>query len=463
MTILLRLRRICDIAVATLIALSIGSMGIIRAEEESAPTRPPAVSDAPAAPDQKADERKDDEAYFELLKVFADTLDQVERNYVQPISRRELMEAAIDGVLSKLDPYSNYIAPKDLDNFRTSVENEFGGIGIRIDMVDGWLTVVTPLIDTPAYKAGVLSGDRILQIDGRSTEGIKIDDAIQIMRGPIGSELKLTVRHRHDGSRKTVTLKRELIHVETVLGHVRNPDNSWDFMLDKTQKIGYIRLTAFSRQTDHDLERALQQLRGLGMQGLVLDLRFNPGGLLSSAVAVADLFLEEGRIVSTSGRNVAEQTWSAKKPGTYVGFDIAVLVNQYSASASEIVAASLQDHKRAVVIGQRTWGKGSVQNIIELDGGRSALKLTTASYVRPSGKNIHRFESSKESDEWGVRPNDNYVVELTPVEIRELIEYQRVQNILNAKEDSASPAPPAIDRQLKRALEHLTQQVAANK
>ncbi len=399
----------------------------------------------------------DDEEYFELLKLFADTLDQVERNYVEKVSRRELMEAAIEGVLAKLDQYSDYIAPEKLDNFRTGVESEFGGIGIRVGLVDGKLTVITPLVDTPAYRAGVLTGDQIVKIADESTEGMSLEQAITRMKGRIGSEIDLTVRHEGTGEEQTLKVQRELVRMETVFGDRRLPDDRWNFMFDAEHKIGYVRISSFSRHTHEDLQLALQRLVAQDMKGLILDLRFNPGGLLSAAIDVADLFLPDGVIVSTSGRNVPERVWSATSPGTYGDFPIAILVNRYSASASEIVAAALQDHQRAIVIGERTWGKGSVQNIIELEGGRSALKLTTAGYHRPSGKNIHRFEEATEDDDWGVKPDEGFEVKLSAGETRRLLTYQRDRDILlspAAKQQAAAPER-VIDPQQQLALDSL--------
>ncbi len=350
------------------------------------------TAETPAAPTGQPPSAASDEEFYELLKLFADTLDQVERNYVQPVSRRELMEAAIQGVLGKLDPYSNYIPPEELEQFRTGVENEFGGIGIRVGLIDDKLVVITPLVDTPAYRAGIEAGDQIIKIGDVSTQSMPLEEAIRRMKGKVDTPLQLTVRHTHDGREQTVSINRENVRVETVLGYRRNASDGWNYFCDPEQHIGYVRITSFSRQTHEDLGKVLQQLTREGLRGLILDLRFNPGGLLSSAIEVADLFLTDGTIVSTEGRNIASKTWTAKADGTYEGFDMVVLVNRYSASASEIVAASLQDHKRAVVIGERTWGKGSVQNIIELENGRSALKLTTAGYHRPSGQNIQRPE-----------------------------------------------------------------------
>jgi carboxyl-terminal processing protease len=427
------------------------------AQSAATETAPDAEVAKEASPDEapaEIDSEKDEE-YFELLKLFADTLDQVERNYVKEVSRRELMEAAIEGVLAKLDQYSDYIGPEQLDTFRRGVENEFGGIGIRVGHIDGKLTIVTPLFDTPAYRAGLLTGDQILKIGDEDASKMSLEDAIERMKGKIGSPIMLTVRHE-GGEEQQVTMQREMVRMETVFGHQRRPDDRWEFMLDDEHKIGYIRISTFSRHTSDDLKKALDHLVAAKMRGLILDLRFDPGGLLSTAVEVADHFLAEGTIVSTAGRNTVERTWSATGPGTYTGFEMVVLVNGYSASASEIVAASLQDHGRAVVIGERTWGKGSVQNIIELEGGRSALKLTTAGYRRPSGKNIHRFEGATDDDDWGVRPNEGLEVELAPGETRQLLTYHRDRDIISTPQQrEKNPTQPYVDRQLQTAIDYL--------
>jgi carboxyl-terminal processing protease len=374
-----------------------------------------------------------DDDYYEFYRTLADTIDQVERNYVKPVDRRELMEAAIRGVLQKLDPYSGYIDRDEMQGFRTSVESQFGGIGIQITTDNGQIKVSSPLVGTPAYKAGVQAGDRIIRIEGESTRDLTIDQAVKKLKGEVGTSVTFTVEHALTGQTQTFTLKREQIHVDTVLGDHRKSDDSWDFLIDSDNKIGYIRVTAFSRDTAGELRKALESLDARKLRGLVLDLRFNPGGLLTSAIEVADLFIADGRIVSTKGRNTDERVWDAVKPGTFEGFPMVVLVNRYSASASEIVAACLQDHDRAVVIGERTWGKGSVQNVIELESGKSALKLTTASYARPNGHNIHRFPDAKETDEWGVKPNDGLEVRLSPDEMGRLLEHRRRLDIIEAK------------------------------
>lgn len=375
---------------------------------------------------------QDDSEYYELMSVLVDTLDQVERNYVKPLERRELLEAAIRGVLTKLDPYSSYISPEDIGRFKTSVESKFGGIGIQITMDRGQLKVLSPLVGTPAYEAGLLAGDKIVEIEGESTEGIDLSGAVDRLKGEPDSKVTLTVVHGNSIEPLEVTITRKIIRVPTVMGDKRKEDDSWNYMIDGERKIGYIRLTAFSRETPAELRRALDELEDAGLKALVLDLRFNPGGLLTAAIEISDMFISSGRIVSTSGRNSSERVWDAHKEGTYEGFPMAILVNHYSASASEIVSACLQDHDRAVIVGERTWGKGSVQNVIELEGGKSALKLTTASYQRPSGKNIHRFPDASDEDEWGVMPNEDQLIELTGIELAQLVEYRRQRDIVAA-------------------------------
>jgi carboxyl-terminal processing protease len=343
-------------------------------------------------------------------------------------------------VLSKLDPYSNYISPDEIGGFRTSVESQFGGIGIQITPDDGQVKVSTPLVGTPAYKAGVMAGDRIISVEGQSTRGLSLDDVVRRLKGEVGTPVTFTVRHASTGKEETFTIKRETIHVDTVLGDARQGDDSWSFMLDPDQHIGYIRVSAFSRDTAADLKQALEKLKQQNARGLVLDLRFNPGGLLTSAVDVCNLFISDGRIVSTKGRNTAERVWDATPSTKFEGFPMVVLVNEYSASASEIVSACLQDHHRAVIVGERTWGKGSVQNVIELEDGKSALKLTTATYTRPNGHNIHRFPDAKETDEWGVKPDDGMEVKLTDSEMAGLVTDRHRRDVVAGKAHEEKPA-----------------------
>lgn len=430
-------------------------------------------SSAASASASKPDARQESQEDYELFHILVDTLDQVERNYVKNISRRELLEAAIEGVLDKLDPYSSYINREEMGRFKTNVESQFGGIGIQIGVQAGQLKVISPLTGTPAYRAGILAGDVILEIDGKPAANLSLEDAVKRLKGDAGTSISLSILHPGTTEKKVMSLTREMIHVETILGDYRKPDDTWDFYLNRDKRIGYVRLTAFSNDTPRDLKRVIEQLRAEGLKGLILDLRFNPGGLLTSAVEVSDMFISSGRIVSTQGRNTAERTWDAKKEGTFEGFPMVVLVNGYSASASEIVSACLQDHKRAIIVGERTWGKGSVQNVIELEDGKSALKLTTASYRRPNGHNIHRFPDSKDTDEWGVMPNDGYEVKLSLDEITELLRIRRERDILQPKsavESTSSsenkPSQSAVaqpDRQLQKALDYLSQALAQAK
>jgi carboxyl-terminal processing protease len=421
----------------------------------------------------------------EMYGLFVDAVEQVESNYVRSVSRKELLESALKGMLQHLDPHSSYINNTEWKQFRGNhIEGKFGGIGIQIqiDPDTRRLIVAAPMVGTPAYNAGVLPGDEILQIDDQSTEDLDLDKVVELLQGRPGTKVKLLIRHEQAEKPETITLSRAIIDVPSVLGDSRKADDSWDFMLDKENKIGYIRITSFVQNTYEELKKAVEELKEQGMKALILDLRSNPGGLLSVAVDVSDLFVEEGRIVSTKGRNSPEKVFEAHKEGTYSGFPMAILINHGSASASEIVSACLQDHDRAVIVGERSFGKGSVQNIIELDDGASVLKLTVATYWRPSGKNIHRFKNATEKDEWGVKPNDGMEVKFT---IDDFIAWakdrkdrdrqvhglkpkgaagdakdeKKPEQKAEKKDDKKSEPKPFVDRQLNKALEVVKQKL----
>jgi carboxyl-terminal processing protease len=351
---------------------------------------------------------------LELYGLFVDAVEKVETNYVRPVTRRELLESALEGMLQNLDPHSAYINTGEWRQFRRQIEGKFGGIGIQVgvDLESGRLRVIAPMVGTPAYEAGVLAGDLIVEIDGQPAEGMSPDKAAEVLMGRPGTDVKLSVLHEGSEDPEAISITRAFIEVPTVLGDRRKPNDDFDFMLDKDKKIGYVRIATFSQNTAEELKKALSQLKDEGAKGLIVDLRDDPGGLLSSAVEIADLFLEKGEIVSTKGRNTDPRTYPAHRDGLYEDLPMAVLINQNSASASEILSAALQDHKRAVIVGQRSYGKGSVQNIIDLDGGNSVLKLTVASYYRPSGENIDRYKKAKNSDKWGVSPDPGAEVKL---------------------------------------------------
>ncbi len=414
-------------------------------------------ADEPETVPETSDAAEVSEDDYALMQIFVDTFQEVDRNYVKDIDRRKLIEAAVRGMLSELDPYSNYIGPDDLNRFNEDVEQEFGGIGIQVqyDTDADNLVVVTPLPGSPAHAAGVLAGDKIVEIETKPVNEFptnqELQTAVKLLKGKPGEEVTIGVMHPGATEIEQITITREIIQLQTVLGDHHNSEGDWEYLIEEEEKIGYIRISHFSRRTADELRDALKKVKEQDVRGLILDLRFNPGGLLTAAVEVSDLFVEKGKIVSTEGRNSPGRTWSAKRFGTYSGFPMAVLVNRYSASASEIVSAALQDHKRAVVVGERTWGKGSVQNVIELEAGESALKLTTASYHRPSGENIHRFPDSKEEDVWGVLPDDGYEIKFSNDQMRELMQSQRQQEFI-----SDEPAETEFeDTQLTKALEYI--------
>ena len=420
----------------------------------------------------KAAEKKGEEAtaeserdqYFEMMRVFVETFEQIDKNYVKEIDRKALIEAAVRGMLTKLDPYSDYISSEDREKFAEAVEQEFGGVGIQVnfDRAKHEIEVISPLPGTPAYNAGIVAGDRIVEIDGKKIrefdDNQEVNLAVKMLRGQEGTKVTVGVRRGASENVDQITMTRQIIQLDTVLGDSRNADKTWKFMLDDEKKIGYLRLTHFTRRSGAEIKSALRKLKEQNMQALVLDLRFNPGGYLDAAIDVADLFIEEGKIVSTSGRNTKEHVWNAKKSGTFSGFPMAVLVNHFSASASEIVSACLQDHQRAIVVGERSWGKGSVQTVSELEEGKAALKLTTASYHRPSGKNIHRFPDSKDTDEWGVSPDAGFDLKLS---FDDTVKLHRSRQQRDALVPQDPPLAPFEDLQLKKAMDYVKEKLAA--
>jgi len=414
---------------------------------------------------------------YENVKLLLDVVGQVRKKYAQeldPERERRLIEDMINGGLERLDPHSMYINPKEYKQFRKTSEGKFGGIGIQLGYDRnnrGQLTVISPMVGTPAYDAGILAGDRIVKIDGKSTAEMRLGEAVDLIQGDPGQALTLTVVHEGSTDPVEVNLTRAEIRVPSVLGDVRRKDDpkEWDFFLPGERKIGYLRVNTFGETTAAEIKQALANLTAQGVQGLILDLRNNPGGLLRSAVEVADLFLDQGTIVTTKGRNHKDEVHTAKADGTVLlpasRYPIAVLINRNSASASEIVAAALQDHGRAVVIGERTYGKGSVQTLTLLENETSALKLTTASYWRPSGKNIHRFPDSTDKDDWGVKPDANFEVLLTEQERVDFLTWRNDRDVVRPDKAPAPPPEdknkPSPDKVLAKAVEHVKSRLAA--
>jgi carboxyl-terminal processing protease len=315
---------------------------------------------------------------YESLEAFSNILSIVKKNYVEDVETKNLVDGAINGMLHSLDPHSAYLTPDLYKDLQSDTQGRFGGLGIEITVKGGMLTVVSPIEDTPAYKAGIKPGDQIFKIEDEFTKDMSLVDAVKKMRGLKGTKINLTIRRENAADLIDVSLVRDIIRVQSVKSRSLEPG------------YGYIRLAQFQERSDRDVQRALEKLAAekSGLKGLVLDLRNNPGGLLNQAVRVTDLFLESGMIVYTDGRIESQkQKFFAQKEGTWMDFPVVVLVNGGSASASEIVAGALQDHKRAVVLGTKSFGKGSVQTILPMDD-NSALRLTTARYFTPKGRSI---------------------------------------------------------------------------
>lgn len=315
---------------------------------------------------------------YESLETFTNILAIVRKNYVDEVNTKELMTGAINGMLNSMDPHSGYLTPELYKELQMDTQGRFGGLGIEITIRNGMLTVVSPIEDTPAFRAGIKAGDQILKIDDEFTKDMNLMQAVKKMRGLKGSKLNLSIKREGVPDLLNFSIVRDTIRVQSVRSRVLE------------EGYAYIRLAQFQERSDRDLQKALEKLSSEkgGVKGLVLDLRNNPGGLLTQAVRVADLFLDSGMIVYTEGRlENQKQKYFARKEGSWTEFPMVVLVNGGSASASEIVAGALQDHKRAVILGTKTFGKGSVQTILPLDD-NSALRLTTARYFTPKGRSI---------------------------------------------------------------------------
>ena len=344
-----------------------------------------------------------EESVYDKIDLFGEVLEKINNEYVEEVDQSDTMDAAINGVLQSLDPYSSYLSPKNLKEMQTDTKGEFGGLGIEVGMESGVVKVISPLDNSPAEREGVKAGDYIVKINDNQVQGKTLNEAVELMRGPVGSTIEITVRRI--GLRKSLifNITREIIQVASVKSEV----------LDK--KIGYIRLTSFNENSDDQIKKKIKEFKkNKKIEGYILDLRNNPGGLLGQAIKISDFFLDDGEIVSTKGRKKNEnQKWFAREGDIINGKALIVLINKGSASASEIVAGALKDHKRAVLVGEKSYGKGSVQSIIPLKN-RGAIRLTISKYYLPSGKSISEvgvtpdITVEEESDDFRIlSENDN--------------------------------------------------------
>ena len=335
---------------------------------------------------------------YKKIDLFGEVLEKINKEYVDEINQSESMDAAIDGLLQSLDPYSAYMSPEIFNEMQTETSGEFGGLGIEVNMESGVVKVISPIDDTPASRAGIKAGDYIIKIDDIQVQGKSLSEAVDLMRGPVGSSIILTVRRIGQKKALTFEIVREIIQIKSVKADLLK------------NNVGYLRLTSFNENSGDQIREQIREFeKNENINSYILDLRNNPGGLLTQAIKISDFFLDNGEIVSTKSRKASEnRKWFAKKGDLIGGKTLIVLINYGSASASEIVAGALQDHKRAIILGENSYGKGSVQSIIPLKN-RGAIRLTVAKYYLPSGKSISEvgvspdIEINEESDEFRIK------------------------------------------------------------
>lgn len=391
------------------------------------------------------------------MGVLAEAREQIHARYVGEVDDQALIDAAAAGMAHALgDPNTEYLSAQRLAEFNDHVSGQFSGIGAEVGLQDDRLLIIAPLDDSPAWRSGVLPGDIVLQIDGYDTLGIDLFDAVKRLKGEAGTDVTIKVRHI-DGTVQTLTITRETIEVETVRGYRRNPGNGFDYMIDPTNGIAYLRLTQFGENSASEVGERLKKLEQAGMRALIFDLRDNGGGLLDQAVGIADLFLAEGQaIVSTQGRAEQPVLTMSTRQTMLPDLPVVVLVNGLSASASEIVAGALLDNNRSLIVGTRSFGKGSVQQLVPLNGGTSAMKLTTAYWYMPSGRLIHR---QADADQWGVDPSPGCVVAMDEDQMRAMLLKRRADEADDPYAGLKAPITPdwvrreLLDDQLAAALQ----------
>lgn len=388
----------------------------------------------------------------------------VENDYVDPVDNKKLGEAGIDGMLQQLDPYSVYIPPADKGAFKDLLAQQLHGVGIQLaQRNDGVIEIATPIEGSPAWDGGVLPGDIILRVDGKPVAGKPLQDVIATIKGAEGTRVTLGVRHAA-GTEQEIALTRGTIGLPMVKGVRRRSDQAWDYWIAHDPKIAYVRLDQFTDATSDQIRKICEQLVRENLAGLVLDLRFNPGGRLDQAVNIVDLFIKSGTVVSTRGAHRPEQRVDATDKDELPDFPLVVLVNEQSASAAEVVAGSLKDNRRATIVGTRSFGKGSVQDVIDL-GTQGILKLTVAHYYLPSGRLVHR---TKDATDWGVEP-DLVVPMDKEQEVRLMLAQQQAERMympvsaVAATQPATTPTTQPIDPQLDKAVDTLTALIAIKK
>jgi len=410
------------------------------------------------------------EREYQLVRSVVDVLAEVDKNYYRaltPEEKKQFVENMINGGLKRLDKHAQYFNEEEFKTFENDTDGKFGGIGafLSLDPVTQRLQVESPMIGTPASEAGLQPGDLILKIDDASTEGMNVDAARAKIMGEPGSEVTLTVR-RSGAEEEIVKLKRAFIKIYPVRGFVRKDDDpsQWDYLADKENKIALVRLSAFNKDTHLEVKAAVQQAEKAGAKALVLDLRNNGGGLLDQAVLISDLFLNEGTILSTKDRAGSGRLWKAHKGDTIFGNKpIAILIDNGSASASEIVAAALKENGRAAIVGERSYGKGSVQKVLGLSDGKSALKITTEIWLTPNGRALNKNEGMSDKDDWGVKPDAELEVILKPEDYKQYMLHFNRLDLVKAK--GANPTGPKLDPNykdtaLEKSLEYLRKKLA---
>lgn len=384
------------------------------------------------------------------------------QQYVEPITDDRLVDGAIRGMMLQLDPYSGYITADDLPEFERRSAGDYVGLGIEIGVVDGRPVVIAPVEGSPAALAGVMAGDVIVGVHGNDVEGLSVFDLKRRLTGDDQTPVRMRVQSADSHQPRDIVIVPGPVNIQTVRGFRRQDDGHWDYLIDPDQGIGYVRISSFYENTTVALGEALHELRARGAKALILDLRFNPGGRLEQAVSVSDYFLTSGLVVSTVTRRHAVKDYHAAAQETDCDWKMAVLVNGGSASASEIVAGAMQDHQRAVVIGERTFGKGSVQHLVRLQSNAAAIKLTTAFYHLPGGRIIHRNHENLQSQSWGIRPE--VVITLSN---EEKAAVQKSRHSLDFAHPSTDRAVDdggreiARDRQLDMALRILSEQLVS--